>query len=1082
MCIKLSVSVLLFFCVLNGVFAQEVLRGRVYAGAAGTPLSDVSVTLVNGNNLILRGGKTNNNGIFEIQRHPDAVKIRFTNLGFQNQEFRLQAGENRVFEVTMVSDRTELETVEITRQRTPAADLGFLSIDRRELSSAIASVDLTGIENMPVTSVDQLLQGMAPGIQVVASSGDPGASASIRIRGVSSISGVNDPLWIVDGSEVIGSNYQVESIADFGFSPIGDLDPADIESIDILKDASATALYGSRGASGVIVIKTKRGKRGKPKLTFNSRFTMTEVPQTIPMLSGDEQRIYHIERAGGGADDGTGFPQLRGDMRRDDAWMFNNNTDWVDAITRTGVYQQYNTALSGGGERINYYWGLGYTNQYGTTKGTGYDRFNTRFNLNYTVSDKLRVSADLTYTNSLTDKRGQVHPVTNDGEQVTPRTGDDQKLNPIRFSRETPAYFPLYSKNGLNYFVDRNAEVSSHSRYNPLAIIDYSTYLSRANRFMASSAIDYSILNNLEFRVQLSADFRESADEYFLPGYATDALPGENLYNTGQQTDGYQLMINNNNRLTWSAVQLENHRLTFTGVVNLNVDRDNSMAVWYNNGGSPQLRAADASAVISNATGKFATRKYLGMFLQGHYAFRDRYFITVTGKTEGDSRYGSDNPYSVFPAIGGAWEMAKEQFIANLEWVNSIKPRFAYGITGNLPNTLNLYDIAYSTGMGYMGETYIYPSKFANDRIREERTTEYNFGLDWSLFDNRLSGQLDFYTRTTNDLLLQERLSSTLGYATQHINFGQVRNSGLELGVTAVILKGSENRVRWKSFFNIATNRNELLSLPDQFNEDAFSATRNGFSSKIQEGDVIGGFYAYRALGIYATDADAILRGQDGSIIYEADGITPKYIRYGSNTGHQFKGGDMIYEDINGDGIINELDRVQVGDANPLLFGGWNNTLNYRNWALAVNFQYQYGNDVINGTRIRMEQMAFSHNQSRSILARWRRQGDLTAIPRAQPGAEWNRIASSRWVEDGSYLRLKTVSLTYNAARGFTSRLGLGISQLSVFATGYNLYTWSNYLGLDPEVPITGSVFLFGIDSSTTAPARQYTLGLRASF
>src|SRR5690606_3728734 len=199
-------------------------------------------------------------------------------------------------------------------------------------------------------------------------------------------------------------------------------------------------------------------------------------------------------------------------------------------------------------------------------------------------------------------------------------------------------------------------------------------------------------------------------------------------------------------------------------------------------------------------------------------------------------------------------------------------------------------------------------------------------GLDWSIFDDRLAGQLDFYTRTTNDLLLQERLSSTLGYGSQYINFGQVRNEGWELGITAVILKGGENRVRWKSFFNIATNKNTLLKLPDQFNAEAFSATRNGFSSKLQEGDVIGGFYAYRALGVYAVDADAELRDPQGNIIHEADGITPKYLRFGSTTGHQFRGGDMIYEDINGDGIINELDRVQIGDANPRFFGGWNNT------------------------------------------------------------------------------------------------------------------------------------------------------------
>ncbi|MFC3196842.1 SusC/RagA family TonB-linked outer membrane protein [Parapedobacter deserti] len=1069
---KLISSAAVLLGLLNMSFAQEMLRGRVYDGSTRNPLSDVSVTLVNANNLILKGGKTNDQGIFELSQHPDAVKIRFSNVGYQSRDFLLQTIKNQTLEVTLVAESQQLQEVEISGQREAPADLGFLTIDRRELSSSIASVDLTGVENMPVASVDQLLQGMAPGLQVVAASGDPGASASIRIRGISSISGINDPLWIVDGAEVIGSNYQVESITDFGFSPIGDLDPSDIESIDILKDASATALYGSRGANGVIVIKTKRGKRGKPQFTFNSRFTMTEVPGTIPMLTGDEQRIYHIERATGGADDGTGFQQLRGDLARADAWVFNNNTDWVQAINRKGMYQQYNTALSGGGERINYFWGLGYTNQYGTTKGTGYDRFNTRFNLNYTVSDKLKVSADLTYTNSLTDKRGQNHPIT-DG---------DQAMNPILFSRETPAYFPIYSRNGLNYFIDRNIGLSAHSRYNPLALIDYSTYLTRANRFMASTAVDYRILDNLEFRTQLAADFRESADEYFLPGYATDAIPGEELYNAGRQTEGYQLMINNNNRLVWSAVREENHRLTVTGVMNFNLDRDNSMAVSYFNGGSPRLRAADASAVISDAHGSYNTRKYLGMFLQGHYALMDRYFLTVTGKTEGDSRYGDANPYSIFPAIGAAWELTKEPFLEGAEWANAIKPRFAFGITGNLPNVLNLYDVAYGSAIGYMGENYIIPTKFANDNIREERTTEYNMGLDWSLFDNRLSGQLDFYSRTTTDLLLQERLSTTLGYQTQHTNFGTVRNSGWELGITAVVLKGGKKSVRWKSFFNIATNRNVLLRLPDQFNADAFSATSNGFASKLQEGDVIGGFYAFRALGVYASDADAILRGPDGNVVFEADGITPKYMRYGSNTGHRFRGGDMIYEDINGDGIINELDRVQIGDANPLFFGGWNNTLNYRDWTLAVNFQYQYGNDVINGTRIRMEQMSYSHNQSRSIMARWRRQGDITDIPRAQPDNAWNRVASSRWVEDGSYLRLKTVSLTYNAGKTFTDRLKLGMQQLSVFVTGYNLYTWTNYLGLDPEVPITGGVLLFGIDNATTAPARQYTLGLRATF
>ncbi|WP_231389928.1 SusC/RagA family TonB-linked outer membrane protein [Sphingobacterium pedocola] len=1063
---KSIICVLLNLCCFSLFAQQKQIVGKVYDQSLANPFGQVSILLVSGSDLILTAYKSESDGSFKAQVPSNAVKIIFSTVGYSKQEFILATLSEKL-DVVMKVDDNQIEEVEITAQVKPDADLGFVNINKRELSSSIASIDMKGIENLPVVSVDQFLQGMAPGLQVVSNSGDPGAAASIRIRGISSISGINDPLWIIDGAEVIGNNYSVQSISDFGFSPIGDLDPADIASIDILKDASATALYGSKGANGVIVIRTKRGKRGKPVFNFNSRFTLSEVPRSIPMLNGDEHRIYSIERWTGGDDDGSALPQLRGDMSREDAWKFNNNTDWIDAISRTGIYQQYNTSLSGGGDRINYYWGLGYTNQYGTTKGTGYDRFNTRFNLNYRVSDKLSVSADLTYTNSLTDKRGTKHPYDIDS---------NNEMNPLRVARQIPSFYPLYSKNGLNYFVDRNAGVSYYSRFNPLALIDHSHFLSKANRLMASTSVKYKILDNLEFMTQVSTDFRQAADDYFLPAYATDAIPGESFYNAGMQSDGYQLLVNNTNRLIWSALQKENHRLTITGVANLSMDKSNNMEIRYFNGASPQLRSADASARTTDINGSFSDQRYLGMFVQGHYALLDRYFLTVTGKTEGDSRYGNDNAYTIFPAIGAAWDMTRESGIRNVKWISALKPRFAFGITGNLPKINNVYDIAYGTSIGYMGETYIYPNKFAYENIKEERTTEYNLGLDWGLFNDRITGQFDVYKRTTNDLLLRETLSSTLGYANQFVNFGTVENAGIELGITADILKGGKDKPRLKSFFNIAFNRNKLLKLPENFDEGSFSATKNGFVSKLQEGDVIGAFYGYSALGVYARDEDAFLKDANGQLIMEADGLTPKIMRYGSVTGQQFKGGDMIYADVNGDGVINQLDRVQIGNANPSFFGGWNNTLSYKRYTLAVNLQYQFGNDVINGTRIIMEEMSDSKNQAQSILSRWRRQGDVTDMPKALPNGEWNRAASTRWVEDGSYVRLKSVSFTYDA-NDLLKRWGL--KQLSFFITGYNLLTWTNYLGVDPEVPITGSVYLFGIDNSYTAPSRQYTAGIR---
>ena len=1062
----LGILTLILNLVSFSISAQtNTISGRVFDQAEGKPFENVSILVVSNSDLILTAFKSEADGSFHVSYPNNAKKIVFSMVGYKKKEFLISSARNGM-RVIMEVDNTQIEAVEIVGQGKREADLGFVNINKRELSSAIASVDMKGIENLPVVSVDQFLQGMAPGLQVVANSGDPGAAASIRIRGISSISGINDPLWIIDGAEVIGNNYSVQSISDFGFSPIGDLDPSDIASIDILKDASATALYGSKGANGVIVIRTKRGKRGKPVFNFNSRITVSEVPRSIPMLSGDEHRIYSIERWTGGNDDGSALPELRGDMTRADAWKFNNNTDWLKAISRTGTYQQYNTSLSGGGDRINYYWGLGYTNQYGTTKGTGYDRFNTRFNLNYRVSDKLSVSADLTYTNSLTDKRGTKHPYN---------INSDNEMNPLRIARQIPAYYPIYSQNGLNYFLDRNT-VSFFSRFNPLALIDYSQFLSKANRLMASTSVNYKILKSLEFRTQVSTDFRQSGDDYFLPSYATQAIPGESFYNAGMQSDGYQLLVNNSNRLIWNAVQQEKHRLTITGVANLTVDKANNMEIRYFNGASPELRSADASARITGTTGSFSDQRYLGIFLQAHYALNDRYFLTATGKTEGDSRYGDKNPYSIFPAIGAAWDMTKEKFIAEQKWISSLKPRFAFGITGNLPKINNIYDIAYATRVGYLGETYIYPEKFAYENIKEERTTEYNLGLDWGLFGDRVTGQFDVYRRRTNDLLLKESLSSTLGYANQYVNFGTVENSGIELGITADILKGDQDRPRLKSFFNISFNRNKLIKLPENFDAASFSTSRNGFASKLQEGDVVGAFYGYRATGVYARDEDAFLRDDRGELIYEADGITPKIMRYGSVTGHQFEGGDMRYDDINGDGVINLLDRVQIGNANPSFFGGWNNTLTYKQYSLSLNLQYQFGNDIINGSRIIMEEMSDSKNQSQSILSRWRRQGDETDMPKAAPSSDWNRAASTRWVEDGSYVRLKSLSFTYDA-NNLLKRWGF--KQLSFFVTGYNLLTWTDYLGVDPEVPITGSVYLFGIDNSYTAPPKQYTFGFR---
>ena len=380
-------------------WAQGIeIKGTVFEKSRTTPLVGATVMLLNANNRIITGTTTDINGNFKIRIPEEGLtKISFSFIGYISQTHPLTPG--KPYEIILEEDNALLDEVVVKTNRITKADMGLFQKDRREVVSAISSIDMKALETVGVSSVEQMLQGAAPGMLVTFNSGDPGAGASIRIRGTTSLSEESNPLWIVDGAEIISDNYSVASITNFGYSPVGDIDPSDIESIDILKDASATAIYGSRGANGVIVIKTKRGIKGKPQFNFSAKLNATFVPQRIPMLNGDQQRIFLIENYANAnnGDDGTFLQELRGDLSRNDAWMYNNNTNWVDEISRTGFQQDYTFSLRGGGERLNYYWGLGYTNEYGTTMGGGYDRFSTNVNLDYKISDKLKISTKFSY-------------------------------------------------------------------------------------------------------------------------------------------------------------------------------------------------------------------------------------------------------------------------------------------------------------------------------------------------------------------------------------------------------------------------------------------------------------------------------------------------------------------------------------------------------------------------------------------------------------------------------------------------------------------------------------------------------------
>lgn len=1062
----------------RSVWAQGIeIKGTVYEKSKANPLVGATVLLMNANNRIITGTATDIDGNFKMRIPEEGLtKISFSFIGLVTQTLPITPG--KAYEIILKEDNAVLDEVVIKGTRNPKADMGLFQKDRREVVSAVTSIDMKALETTGVSSVEQMLQGAAPGMLVTFNSGDPGAGASIKIRGTTSLSEDSNPLWIIDGAEIISDNYSVESITSFGYSPVGDIDPSDIESIDILKDASATAIYGSRGANGVIVIKTKRGVKGKPQFSFSAKLNATFVPQRIPMMNGDQQRIFLIENYANAhsGDDGSFLKELRGDLSRDDAWMYNNNTDWVDEISRTGFQQDYTFSLRGGGERLNYYWGLGYTNEYGTTVGGGYDRFSTNVNLDYKISDKLKIATKFSYSHSLTDKRSSDHPL-----QTADKT---RTISPLGFARARAAYFPVYNENGTEYCIERSdiEGTSWTSQYNPVAIIDYSTFSTTANRFTSAVQVNYDLTRWFNLYSQVSIDYRQSDDQYFMPPYAIGAIAGETNYNYGMRADGYQMKLVNNNRLFVIPIETEKHHLDVTAVFDLIYNRSNSMSIAYSNGAAPELREADGSARINGISGSKGIGTSISLVLNAHYKLMNRYNLDVSLKTEGSSLYGDDNPYSLFPTVGLSYDMKKEWFFADKEWIDLIKPRFAFGRSGKLPKVANILSVTYGTGAnGYMGNSYTYINKFAYDNVHEERTNDFNYGLDWNMFHNRFSGEFNYYTRKTTDLLLLQSVASSSGFSQQYTNFGTIKNQGWEIGVTAAWIDKPDIRFRWKTYFNIAHNRNKLVELPENFlaDDEAYTQTVEGFKSKLVPGDVIGGFYGFRALGVYATDADAIAKDANGNPIYNTDG-TSKKLRYNSASGHQFQGGDVIYEDINHDGLINDLDMVQIGDANPDVFGMLRNDFIWKQWSLTIGLYYNFGQDVVNGMRRNTEGMTGQDNQARSIERRWRKQGDITDIPRAERDANWNTVASTRWVEDASFVKLKELSLTYQFDKKVCQKMHL--NQFSLWANVQNLWTWTKYKGIDPEINSGGGISIFGVDKQNTAPPIRFTFGLRASF
>ncbi len=990
------------------------------------------------------------------------------------------------FKFLLVSNK-ELDVVNISATVTRDNGTG-LKIDDRDLTTSSATINAKDLEELQATSIDQALQGRLPGVDIVASSGDPGAGMSIKIRGTSSINGATNPLVVVDGvpyETAIPTDFNFATADEQGYASLLSIAPSDIKDITVLKDAAATAVWGSRAANGVLIINTKRGTLSAPVLTYTFKGSLNVQPSAIPLLNGNQysELIPEEYQNGQGIPINTyTYPEFQHDLSNPYYYYnYGQNTDWLAAITKNGYNFDNNLSLSGGGEKARYFASVGYTNQTGTTLGTAYTRLNGRLNLDYLVSTKIHFTTDISYTHSTTlgDYTDASTKNIRAVAQTKMPTMSIYEYN--EFGQQTPNFLTPPS----------NVQGQYGATYNPVALATLGISNSYADRVTPHFSVNYQILPGLlTMHEDIQFDINTNRARTFLPGNAIGQATSIGTSNRAYEfdTDAFEVYTKTNFIITPKLGEKQ----TFQGLLQLSSDDRKSVNQSLNtaNTASDVLQDPSAQSIyVSQATalgvasGTSETRT-VSALISGQYSLLDRYILNVSLRGDGNSRFGPGHRYGLFPAASARYRLSGEPFMKQFKFINDLSIRGSYGIIGNAPSKDYSFYNNYSIyTFNYLGQVGVYPSNIELDNLRWEKVNGRNLGFNLIMLNSRVNFDAEIYQNRTTDLFFTPSIASYNGFSSLDLNVGTLDNQGFEMSINITPVKTKTWIVDFN--FNIAHNENVIRAISPYVAVQTGNATTNGsYISTLQLDNPLGSFYGYVYQGVYPTDAATIATDRNGNPIKDPNGV-PIQTVFGIGGGkyYQFRAGDAKYQDINHDGIIDARDVVYLGNGNPKLTGGFGPTVTFkRNWKLNLFFRYRTGFIIINSTKLNTTNEISFDNQSTAVLRRWEKPGDITDIPRAVFGKNnFNSLGSSRYVSDGSYLRFSSATLRYNLDQLFAKKLG--IKSASVYVTGQNFYTWTHYLGQDPEIsPRANDIYQQPIDSSTTPSSKSMTIGLTATF
>ena len=1068
-----------------------LIRGKVTD--KGAALVGVSVAEKDKDNRIVGGAQTDMNGNFSITvRNATGQQLVFSYMGYKSQTVAI--GARAVINVQLEESSVDIDEVVISAKK--KVTIGSLNIDERDMTYAYSKLDAKEIEALPVTSIDQALQGRLAGVDIVANSGQPGSGMSIRIRGTASINNSADPLIVVNGLPYeanISSDFDFATADEETYSQLLNISPSDIQEITVLKDAASTAMYGSKGANGVLMIRTKQGTVGKPRLSYSFKATASAPRDAIPTLTGDQYTTLILESAlnAGTPLSLTSYPEFARDPNN--PYYFYNygqNTDWVDEIQKVSFKHEHNFALSGGGEKAVYRISANFLNEDGNIINTNYNRFTTTLNLTYNISDRIRVVADMSYVHGesrnafMTDILGTTYTKM-----------PNQSVYEYTMSGErTPNYFSPSETPQGNF---NSADLSKYTKgiYNPVAMAYESSRYSISDRVRPNFTMQYRILPEvLEYTGTVGFDIGSNKNKGSLPQVATGRPWTENTVNRVRDADDETFIVQVYNTLAFTPKISEWAKLTTFAKLNTTDKQTEAISSVASNTASIYLTdPSNPSRLISPSSGRSQERQLQATLFAG-WSFFDRYIIDGVATMDGNSRFGSGYRYGLFPSISGRWRISGEPYVRELKFLNDLSLRASFGQSGKVPDKNYLYYNRYYTyGYTYADELGVYSSSMELTNLRWEKTQELNLGLNFIAFNNRLNIDLEWYRKHTNDLMFPDvEIPSTSGVSKIYMNVGLMDNDGWEMSIFATPVKTS----RWQVDFRVqlSHNQNMIRSLSDNVPLSTTATAENGkFMARIQEGNPLGSFYGYRYEGVYLNDDQTIARDANGNKIYtynsKGERIPVQMQLWYPTNGYVFEAGDAKYSDINNDGNIDYMDIVYLGNANPLLLGGFGPTIKYMSWSLDAYFYFRYGFDIVNSTKMEMEKMYDFNNQSTATLRRWtypyanpdEAPDDL--LPRALYKKGYNWLGSDRYVEDGSFLKFKSVTLRYTFGKKIVHKIGL--SDLNLSFTVYNLFTWTSYTGINPEVSIRNvskDIYSIGYDESKAPSNIDFMMGINLTF